>query len=194
MYESRALLIARRLAIVAVLVVALAPVVWLFSIAYKPTSDIFASPPQFLFTPTAENFESVFQLFQSVGPSEVEPHHLARIDNPFAHHRDACRLRAGARRQSARPLARLLLPRDPDRSADRDPHPVLPFHARHRAARHMVGGDHSQYRAQYSLRRLDDVLATSGRLPSASRKRRSRTAARTCAPFFPSRCRRSSRV
>ncbi len=45
-------LLARRLAIVAVLIVALAPVVWLFSIAYKPTSDIFASPPQLLFSPT----------------------------------------------------------------------------------------------------------------------------------------------
>ena len=51
--RDRWLLIVRRLAICAILVVALAPVVWLFSIAYKPTRDIFASPPTFLFTPTS---------------------------------------------------------------------------------------------------------------------------------------------
>jgi multiple sugar transport system permease protein len=56
-------LVARRVAIVAVLSVALAPVVWLFSIAYKPTSDIFASPPQLLFSPTWDNFASVFRYF-----------------------------------------------------------------------------------------------------------------------------------
>jgi multiple sugar transport system permease protein len=56
-------LVARRLAILSVLAVALAPVVWLISIAYKPTSDIFASPPTFLFTPTLDNFLSVFRYF-----------------------------------------------------------------------------------------------------------------------------------
>src|SRR6185312_9236622 len=56
-------LIARRLAICFVLVIALAPVAWLISIAYKPTSDIFASPPTFLFTPTWDNFRSVFRYF-----------------------------------------------------------------------------------------------------------------------------------
>jgi multiple sugar transport system permease protein len=56
-------LLARRAAIMAVLAVALAPVVWLFSIAYKPTSDIFASPPQILFSPTWDNFASVFRYF-----------------------------------------------------------------------------------------------------------------------------------
>ena len=61
--RERLSLIARRLAICVVLVVALAPVVWLFSIAYKPTRDIFASPPTFLFTPTWDNFESVFRYF-----------------------------------------------------------------------------------------------------------------------------------
>ena len=61
--RDRLLLIARRLAICFVLVIALAPVVWLFSIAYKPTRDIFASPPTFLFTPTLDNFESVFRYF-----------------------------------------------------------------------------------------------------------------------------------
>jgi len=61
--ESAGLLLARRLAIVAVLAVALGPVVWLVLIAYKPASDIFASPPQLLFTPTWDNFESVFRYF-----------------------------------------------------------------------------------------------------------------------------------
>jgi multiple sugar transport system permease protein len=56
-------LLMRRVAVMAVLVVALAPIVWLFSIAYKPTSDIFASPPQLLFAPTLANFESVFRYF-----------------------------------------------------------------------------------------------------------------------------------
>src|ERR1700758_3088368 len=59
----RLALLARRTALVAILVVALARIVWLFSIAYKPTSDIFASPPQWLFTPTLANFESVFRYF-----------------------------------------------------------------------------------------------------------------------------------
>src|ERR1700759_2269429 len=61
--RDRWLLIARRLAICLVLVVALAPVVWLFSIAYKPTRDIFASPPTLLFSPTWDNFWSVFRYF-----------------------------------------------------------------------------------------------------------------------------------
>jgi ABC-type glycerol-3-phosphate transport system permease component len=56
-------LLLRRTAIVAVLVVALAPVFWLFEIAYKPTSDIFSSPPQFSFTPTWANFASAFRYF-----------------------------------------------------------------------------------------------------------------------------------
>ena len=56
-------LIARRVAISAVLALALAPVVWLFSIAYKPTNDIFASPPTVLFSPTFDNFASVFRYF-----------------------------------------------------------------------------------------------------------------------------------
>ena len=61
--RAATLLLARRAALVAILVVALAPIVWLFSIAYKPSSDIFASPPQWLFTPTLDNFESVFRYF-----------------------------------------------------------------------------------------------------------------------------------
>ena len=61
--RAATLLLARRAALVAILVVALAPIVWLFSIAYKPSSDIFAAPPQWLFTPTLDNFESVFRYF-----------------------------------------------------------------------------------------------------------------------------------
>ena len=63
MPDRAGLTILRRLAVIAVLVVALAPIVWLFSIAYKPTRDIFASPPQLMFTPTWDNFESVFRYF-----------------------------------------------------------------------------------------------------------------------------------
>ena len=61
--RARLTLLARRVAISAVLVVALAPVLWLFSIAYKPTSDIFASPPTLFFSPTWDNFASVFRYF-----------------------------------------------------------------------------------------------------------------------------------
>src|SRR5271165_2573872 len=63
MPESALALVLRRAALLAVLAVALAPIVWLFSIAYKPASDIFASPPQFMFTPTWDNFDSVFRYF-----------------------------------------------------------------------------------------------------------------------------------
>ena len=90
-------LLARRLAIIAVLVVALAPVVWLFSIAYKPTSDIFASPPQLLFSPTWDNFQSVFRYFNLWALLEIEPRHCDRIDDPVAHHRRAGGIRAGPR-------------------------------------------------------------------------------------------------
>jgi multiple sugar transport system permease protein len=61
--RGRAMLWLRRAAICIALFIALAPIVWLFSIAYKPASDIFASPPQFLFTPTLANFASVFRYF-----------------------------------------------------------------------------------------------------------------------------------
>src|ERR1700733_6694167 len=61
--RDRLLLIVRRLAICVVLVVALAPGVWLFSIPYKPTSDAFASPPALLFSPNPDNFQSVFRYF-----------------------------------------------------------------------------------------------------------------------------------
>ena len=95
--RDRLLLIVRRLAICVVLVVALAPVVWLFSIAYKPTSDIFASPPTLLFSPTFDNFQSVFRYFHLGALLEFEPHHRDRIDGAVAPYRRAGGLCAGAR-------------------------------------------------------------------------------------------------
>ena len=82
--RDRLLLIVRRVTICLVLVVALAPVVWLFSIAYKPTRDIFASPPTFLFTPTLDNFESVFRYFHLGALLEFEPYHRDRVYSAVA--------------------------------------------------------------------------------------------------------------
>ena len=101
--RDRLLLIARRLAISVVLVIALAPVVWLFSIAYKPTRDIFASPPTFLFTPTLDNFDERVPLLPSRRAARVEPHHRDRIDGAVASHR-RCR-RAMRWRASESPRA-----------------------------------------------------------------------------------------
>jgi multiple sugar transport system permease protein len=68
MVETRRVWLAlRRIAIVLVVAIALAPILWLFSIAYKPAKDIFASPPQWLFTPTLANFGSVFRFFDLRG-------------------------------------------------------------------------------------------------------------------------------
>lgn len=39
---------------------ALFPVVWVFSLAFKETSQILTWPPQFLFKPTLENFQALF--------------------------------------------------------------------------------------------------------------------------------------
>ena len=95
--RDRLSLLARRLAISAVLVVALAPVVWLFSIAYKPTSEIFASPPTFLFSPTWDNFQSVFRYFNLGALLEFEPYHRGRVDGAVAAYRRAGGLCAGPR-------------------------------------------------------------------------------------------------
>ena len=165
-----AALLARRLAIFAVLVVALAPVLWLFSIAYKPTRDIFASPPTLLFSPTWDNFASVFRYFNLGGcSSRASSSPSARP--PFAPHRRAGGLRARALNEPAGDLARLFLPDRSHRASDRDVDPVLPFDARHRPFGHLVGGDPPQLRAQQRFRGLDDVLLFSRR-PVASRKRR----------------------
>lgn len=50
-----------------ILVVFTAPILWLISIAYKPARDIFSFPPSFAFTPTSENFEQIFQVFDMPG-------------------------------------------------------------------------------------------------------------------------------
>jgi multiple sugar transport system permease protein len=52
--------IAERGALILILAVFLAPIVWMVSTAYKPASDIFSIPPTFWFTPTLANFRSVF--------------------------------------------------------------------------------------------------------------------------------------
>ena len=54
--RDRLLLILRRLAICAILVVALAPVVWLFSIAYKPTRRHLRFPADVLVHANARQF------------------------------------------------------------------------------------------------------------------------------------------
>jgi ABC-type glycerol-3-phosphate transport system permease component len=60
---SPATLAAERTAIVAVVAVFLLPVAWLITTAYKPGRDIFNIPPTLAFTPTLENFETVFKYF-----------------------------------------------------------------------------------------------------------------------------------
>ena len=136
-------LIARRAAICVVLAIALAPVVWLFSIAYKPTSDIFASPPTFLFAPTWDNFRSVFRYFNlgallessliiAIGSTALS----LLIGVPAGY--------ALARAESPRAIWLayffLIIRTVP---ADRDADPVLSSDARYRASGHLVGGNHS---------------------------------------------------
>jgi ABC-type glycerol-3-phosphate transport system permease component len=60
--EARAILY-RRVAVIVILAVFLLPLLWLLSTAYKPTRDIFATPPTLLFSPTWSNFTSVFRYF-----------------------------------------------------------------------------------------------------------------------------------
>ena len=60
---SRRSLVLQRLALVLALAFFLAPVVWLFSVAYKPASEVFSFPPRLLTRPTLENFLTIFALF-----------------------------------------------------------------------------------------------------------------------------------
>ena len=53
----------QRGAVLVALVLFLAPVVWLFSTAYKPARDIFSFPPSLAFTPTWDNFRTIFDFF-----------------------------------------------------------------------------------------------------------------------------------
>lgn len=56
-------LAAERTTLVAILIVFLAPVAWLITTAYKPGRDIFSIPPTLAFTPTLQNFATVFRYF-----------------------------------------------------------------------------------------------------------------------------------
>jgi ABC-type glycerol-3-phosphate transport system permease component len=56
-------LLARRVALVAITFLFLLPVFWLISTAYKPSSQIFSIPPRLGFTPTLDQFRSVFAYF-----------------------------------------------------------------------------------------------------------------------------------
>ena len=58
--------IARRLALVAILMILLLPVAWLLLTAYKPSSQIFSVPPRFVFDPTLDQFRSVLRYFDLV--------------------------------------------------------------------------------------------------------------------------------
>jgi multiple sugar transport system permease protein len=60
---SPRVLLVERGALVAAVCVFLAPVAWMITTAYKPARDIFSIPPTLLFTPTLENFRSVFHYF-----------------------------------------------------------------------------------------------------------------------------------
>ena len=60
---SRRSLILQRLALVLALVFFLAPVLWLFSVAYKPASEVFSFPPRLFTRLTWENFRTIFGLF-----------------------------------------------------------------------------------------------------------------------------------
>ncbi len=67
-------LVARRATLVVALVIFLAPILWLISIAYKAKRDIFEMPPRLLFTPTLSNFSDVFKYFdlpQLIGSSLI---------------------------------------------------------------------------------------------------------------------------
>jgi multiple sugar transport system permease protein len=55
--------IAERGALIVIVGVFLAPIVWMMATAYKPARDIFSIPPTFLFAPTLANFKGVFHYF-----------------------------------------------------------------------------------------------------------------------------------
>ncbi|MEZ5666885.1 MAG: carbohydrate ABC transporter permease [Alphaproteobacteria bacterium] len=54
---------AQRTAVALALALFLAPVAWLFSTAWKPARDIFSFPPSLAFTPTWDNFRTIFAFF-----------------------------------------------------------------------------------------------------------------------------------
>lgn len=56
-----------RAALTLILLTLLAPVLWLISVAYKPARDIFSFPPSLGFTPTLDNFDKIFAIFDMPG-------------------------------------------------------------------------------------------------------------------------------
>jgi multiple sugar transport system permease protein len=53
----------RRLFLLLMLAFFLAPLLWLVTTAYKPSSEIFSIPPRLSFTPTLDQFRTAFRLF-----------------------------------------------------------------------------------------------------------------------------------
>ena len=54
---------ARRAFLILLLIVFLAPFLWLATTAYKPSSEIFSIPPRLSFEPTLDQFRKAFQIF-----------------------------------------------------------------------------------------------------------------------------------
>jgi multiple sugar transport system permease protein len=52
-----------RLLLAGFLLVFLAPIIWLLSVAYKPAREIFSFPPTLTFSPTLANFETILSIF-----------------------------------------------------------------------------------------------------------------------------------
>ena len=73
MVRRRAADLAAGAAILLVVAAALLPVLWLVSLAFKPTEDIAAYPPRFLFAPTLDHFAALLRsdFLRSFGNSLV---------------------------------------------------------------------------------------------------------------------------
>ena len=56
-------IVLERIALAAVTMLFLLPVLWLLATAYKPASEIFTTPPRLTFTPTLDNFRKVAALY-----------------------------------------------------------------------------------------------------------------------------------
>jgi ABC-type glycerol-3-phosphate transport system permease component len=61
--SPRNVILLQRSTMVLALMLFLAPVVWLFSTAYKPARDVFSFPPSLAFAPTMANFQAIFSYF-----------------------------------------------------------------------------------------------------------------------------------
>ena len=49
--------------VLAALILILAPVIWLITVAYMPASAVFSAPPKINFTPSLGNFSTIFAIF-----------------------------------------------------------------------------------------------------------------------------------